>query len=120
MSAGTPGRWLQVVACAHAAVGIATYRRSYAEIARDGVVDTVPDHGERAAAFWFLAAAPALWLIGRLMRSAERSGDTDAQRAAGGVLVALGTAGAAVMPRSGFWAVVAIGIAALRRRRRAR
>lgn len=113
--ARSPGWWLQLIGVAHAGVGAVAYRDALAEIAGDGLVASVPDRGDRATAFWFLATAPALWLAGRLLRSAEASDDRGAQRVAGGVLTATGVAGAAAMPVSGFWTVVAVGIAALRR-----
>ena len=100
---------------AHACVGVVLYRRPLAEIARAWLVNSVPDVGDRATAFWFMAVAPTLWLGGRLLRSAETSGDLAAQRAGGTVLTATGLLGSAAMPASGFWGVVAVGISSLRR-----
>lgn len=114
---GSPGRLLQIVAVAHAGVGAVLHRDALADVVRRGVLGSVPDRGDRATAFWFMAAAPALWLGGRLLRSAESSGDLDAQAAAGRVLIATGVVGSAAMPVSGFWALAAIGISALRGRR---
>lgn len=111
----SPGWWLQFLGAAHVAVGVVLYRRPLAEIARKGVVASVPDLGDRATAFWFMAAAPTLWLGGRLLRSAEAHGDVAAQRAAGRLLAVTGAVGSAAMPASGFWGVVAVGVAALRR-----
>lgn len=116
----SPGWWLQFLGYAHAGVGAVLYRDPLADIARDKVFRSVPDHGDRATAFWFTVAAPALWLGGRLLRSAESAGDLDGQRAAGSVLTATGLVGAAAMPLSGFWGVAAVGIAALRRSLRSR
>jgi hypothetical protein len=116
----SPGWWLQVIGVAHAGVGIALHRGEYAALWRDGFIGQVPDRGDRAAAFWFMAAAPALWTIGRLLRSAELAEDADAQRYAGAMLTGLGLTGSAAMPESGFWAVGATGLAALRRARRSR
>lgn len=107
-----------MVGAVHVGVGVALYRTELAEIARAGVVNAVPDRGGRATAFWFLAPAPALWLGGRLLRSAEANDDHAAQRAAGVALTATGLACAAAMPASGFWALTAVGVAALRRGRR--
>ena len=114
-SGRSPGWWLQFLGAAHAAVGVVLYRQPLAEIAREGVVASVSDRGDRATAFWFMAAAPTLWLGGRLLRSAESNGDLAAQRAAGRVLAVTGAVGSAVMPVSGFWGVVAVGVASLRR-----
>ncbi|MBW1597059.1 DUF6463 family protein [Streptomyces sp. JJ38] len=111
----SPGRWLQIIGVAHTAIGIPLYGAELRGIVRDGIVDTVPDHGERAAAFWYLTAGPGMWLAGRLLRSAERSDDVAAQRVAGGFVAATGAAGALLMPRSGFWALAAVGATAFRR-----
>ncbi len=111
----SPGWWLQCLGMTHGVVGVVLYRQPLTEIARDRIVGSVPDLGDRATAFWFAAVAPTLWLGGRLLRSAETSGDAAAQRAAGTVLTAAGLLGSAAMPASGFWGVVAVGIAAVRR-----
>lgn len=114
----SPGFWLQALAVAHAGTGVLTYREPLAEIGLDGVVNAVPDRGDRATAFWFLGAAPLLWLAGRLLRSAEASGDRAAQRSAGAALTTCGVVGSAAMPNTGFWAVAGLGVWALRRGRR--
>ena len=111
----SPGWWLQFLGVAHGVVGVILYRQPLAQIARDDIVNSVPDLGDRATAFWFMAVAPNLWLGGRLLRSAVTLGDVAAQRTAGGVLTATGVLGSAVMPISGFWALAAVGIASLRR-----
>ena len=111
----SPGSWLQFLGVAHAGVGVVLYHDALADIARAKVVNSVPDRGDEATAFWFMAVAPTLWLSGRLLRSAESGGDLAGQRAAGGVLVATGLVGTAAMPLSGFLGVTAVGVAALRR-----
>ena len=110
----SPGWWLQLIACGHAAVGTVVYRDALAGIVRDKVFRAVPDRGDRATAFWFMAAAPSLWITGRLLRSAEAMGDVRGQRIAGGVVAGLGLTGATAMPISGFWALAAVGFAAAR------
>ncbi|RCG22061.1 hypothetical protein DTL70_16475 [Streptomyces diacarni] len=112
------GWWVQATAVGHGTIGAALYRDVLADMARAGVVGSVPERGDRAAAFWFLAAAPALWMGGRLLRSAEEHGDTAAQRAAGATLLGVGAVGAAAMPKGGFWALLGLGGEALRRSRR--
>jgi hypothetical protein len=111
----SPGWWLQLLGVAHACVGVVVYHDALTDIATAGVINSVPDRGDRATAFWFMTAAPTLWLGGRLLRSAESAGDLAGQRAAGAVLTAAGLVGTAVMPVSGFPAVAAVGSAAVRR-----
>ncbi|MEU0101539.1 DUF6463 family protein [Streptomyces sp. NPDC006267] len=108
MTRGSAGRWLQAVGIAHGAIGAVAYRDVFAGVGRQ-VVDSVPERGDRAAAFWFMAAAPTLWLGGRLLRSAEEHGDVPAQRAAGIALTAVGVVGTVAMPKSGFPSLVGIG-----------
>ena len=104
-----PGRpWLQVVGLGHGAIGLWTYRDVLAGIAREvrqrgpaAIVGAVPDRGDRATAFWFLVAAPALWSIGRTLEPGDR--------AAGGVLATTGVVGTVLMPTSGFPALAALG-----------
>ncbi len=103
---------------AHGAVGAVLYRDVLADMARANPLGSVPDRGDRATAFWFLAAAPALWMGGRLLRSAEEHGDIPAQRAAGVVLTAVGLAGTAAVPKGGFPALAGLGGLLLRRSRR--
>ena len=111
----SPGWWLQLVGAAHGGVAAASYRDVYAEIARRGLLASVPDRGDRATAFWFAVGAPSMWIGGRLLRSAEATDDGPAQRAAGRVLLAVGLTGGALNPLSGFWALAAVGYASLKR-----
>ncbi|WP_433787758.1 DUF6463 family protein [Actinomycetospora sp. CA-101289] len=101
----TVGRALQVVALGHAAVGTWLYRDVLAEVGRDvrtrgpgALRGAVPDRGDRATAFWFLVAAPALWTVGRTLTPGDRVG--------GGVLALTGVAGSVLMP--GGWPAVAV------------
>lgn len=101
----------------HLAWGLLAYRKPLAELARDGVADSVGDgifrrdHSQdgRAAAFWFLFAAPMMGVLGHLVEAAERNGDARALRTSGRALIGLGTASSIFMPRSGFPAVPLIG-----------
>ena len=113
----SPSWWLQFLSVAHVGVGAIRYRVALGDIARRRLLNSVSASADNAAAFWFMAVAPALWVSGRLLRSAEASGDLDAQRAAGAVLTAVGVVGSSAIGRrpSGFWGVTAVGIALLRR-----
>lgn len=115
MKQRSAGRWLQVVALGHGAVGAVVYRDVLTDMGRGKLLNSVPERGDRAAAFWFMASAPALWVGGRLLRSAEEHQDIPAQRAAGAVLAAVGVTGTAAMPKSGFPTLVGIGGFVLRK-----
>lgn len=109
MKRRSAGRWLQVVGIGHGVVGAVIHRDVLADMARGNFFNAVPDRDDRSAAFWFMVAAPALWMGGRLLRSAEEHKDVPAQRAAGAVLTAVGVTGTAAMPKSGFLTLVGIG-----------
>ena len=63
----SPGRALMALGAGHAAWGALAYRRELREIAAAGIVDSVGDgnfrqahaRGPRAAAYWFMMAAPS-------------------------------------------------------------
>jgi hypothetical protein len=106
-----------VLAAGHTAWGLLAYREPLREIVRARIVDSVGDgllqkahsRDARAAAFWFMAAAPAAWLAGYLSEAALRAGRTT---------VSIGALGMAVIPRSGFAALTSIGFWLMARARR--
>ena len=106
-AAGGPGRWLRVLGLGHTALGAWIYRDVLAETAHEvrsrgpaALVGAVPFRGDRATAFWFLLAGPALWTVGRTLRPGDR--------VAAGALAATGVAGSVLLP-GGFPAVAALG-----------
>ncbi len=121
----SPGRAIALVGAGHAAWGLVAYRKPLVEILRAGAYDTVGDgifrraHSDdaRAAGFWFMFAAPLMGLCGHLLEVALRSADREAVLAGGRTVLGLGAVGTAVMPRSGFPAVLPIGLWAIRRGR---
>ncbi len=108
------GRLLQLLAVAHTAVGAVFYRKEIRAIARDGVIAAVPNRGAKATAFWFLVPSPLVWIAGRLVRSAEGTGDVRALRTAHRVGAASALAAIICMPVSGFWAWLIISLRGLR------
>jgi Family of unknown function (DUF6463) len=109
----------------HVGWGLLAYRKPLAAWLRDGPIDSVgdglfqPEHSQdaRAAAFWFLFAAPMIGVCGSLVEAAERRGDRPALQGAGRALIAFGTVSAAIIPRSGFPAVPLVGYWLIRRGR---
>jgi hypothetical protein len=81
-------------------------------IADDGFVDAIDGNVERAATFWFLATGVVLFNVGHLTHWAiRRTGRIPA-------LVGWWTLGLAVpslvlLPASGFWLALAVGVLAL-------
>jgi hypothetical protein len=122
----SPGKALMALGAGHTVWGLLAYREPLRELARAGFVDGVGDglfraehsRDARAAAFWFMAAAPLVALGGYLADAAEQAGDRRATAVTGGAVLSVGAAGMAVIPRSGFPAGVSVGLWFLARARR--
>ena len=84
------------------------HSRQLTAIAGDGffgAVELVPAQLDRETAFWHLAFGTTVLILGALVRWAQaRTGTLPAFL--GWSLLAFGMAGAALMPVSGFWAVL--------------
>ena len=113
-----PGRWLRGLSLAHAAVGIAVYRRELREIAADRMVGAVPYRSARAAALWFIGSAFPGWLVGHYVDLATEARDRRALRRVGLLGVAAGVGGALAMPRSPMWIQVLVCVGIVRRSRK--
>ena len=100
----TAGDALTTIGVLHTTVGLAKYRKALRKIVRDGVIDVVEGYLEREATLWFLTCGASLILTGRLARWTQRQTGT-LPSFVGPMLFGLGTVGATLMPRSGFWAI---------------
>jgi hypothetical protein len=122
----SPGYATMLIGYGHAAWGLIVYREPLGEIAAagivrtvgDGIFDTDNDRGPRAAGFWFVFSAPLIVLSGYLLEAALRGGEAHTVKVGGRTVLGIGAVGTAVMPRSGFPAVLPIGYWLLRRARR--
>ena len=108
----------------HNLLGGYLYRRQLAGMARDGLFNSASDavlgtvDGERRhTAFWFLMAGLAFITIGASIRRGAATGERIAPRLGPGMTV-MGALGAASMPVSGFWLLLAEGVTATVLRRR--
>ena len=108
------GRLLKVTAVGHALVGLALFHAVLLDIAGDGVLGTVGAQLDRQAAFWFLLFSPVCFALGQIV---ER-GDRRTRAIVGWNLLLIGGIGAAMMPVSGFWIVLAIAPLVLHAARR--
>jgi len=108
---------LRILALAHAAVGIAVYRRELRAIARDGTFASVPYRGPKATAFWFFMPSPLIWVIGGLVAKAEEANDWSAVRDAHRFSLFSALAATVLLPVSGFWGWLAISLRGLLRAR---
>ena len=117
------GPVLLAIGAAHVALGAARYRSTFRAMAADGLVDSVRRPAgsavgslERERAFWFEMTGVALVLLGGLATGVERDGH-DLPRGAGWGVGATALAGGALVPKSGFWALLAPAALVLRPRR---
>jgi uncharacterized protein DUF6463 len=114
-----PGRLLMVTGIGHAVVGLLLFHHALSAIVDDGLVNTVGrNQFDREAAFWFLLFSPICVALGQLVNHAIARGDRRVLRILGGHLLAIAIVGAAIMPISGFWIVMAIAPLVLQAARR--
>jgi hypothetical protein len=107
----------------HNLIGAWLYRRQLAGVVHDGLVDAVENprlHGaersRRETALWFLMSGAAFMTLGAGLRRSS-AGDGAIRPIATG-MTAMGAVGAVAMPKSGFWLLLAEGVAARRLSRR--
>jgi len=116
------GYLLMTVAIGHALVGLILYRGSLGAICAAGFFNTIRPgvDFDRQAAFWFLTFSPLVFLLGQIANRALDRRDASVLSLIGWYLVGLGVVGAAVLPISGNWTLVAVGAVVLRAARQAR
>ena len=103
------GRGLIATGIGHTVVGLFLFRQPLAAIFGDGVINAIgAGQFDRAAAFWFLLFSPICVALGQIVDQALERGDRRTLRIVGGNLLGIGIVGAAIMPISGFWLVIAI------------
>jgi hypothetical protein len=107
----------------HNLLGGYLYRRQLTGMARDGLLNSASDarlgtvDGERRqAAFWFLMGGLAFITMGASIRRSAAAAEPIAPALGPGMTV-MGAVGAASMPASGFWLLLAEGVAATYLRR---
>jgi Family of unknown function (DUF6463) len=108
----------------HNLLGTYLYRGQLAGMASDRIIGSASDarlgtvDGERRqTALWFFVGGTTLVAMGASIRRAARD-DERIPAALGPGMTAIGAIGAATMPFSGFWLIIAEGIAATVLRRR--
>jgi hypothetical protein len=108
------GTMLLAIALLHLLVGVVLYRDVLLEVAREGVLATVPDFGDRAAAYWFLITGLCLFALGACVRDAERE-RSFVPRSLPATLALLTFAIVAPMPVSCGWLIAPVAWLAYRR-----
>ena len=112
---GTAARLLALTGIGHTLVGLVLFRQPLRAILDDGIVNSIGQgQFDRGAAFWFLLFSPICLALAQIVSHAVARGDGRTLRIIGGYLLAMGVLGAAVMPISGFWILIAIAPLLLR------
>jgi hypothetical protein len=111
----TNGMLLVAIGLVHQVFGLAVGRHILVAIARDGVVGAIEPDPLRSIFFWYFFLGLVVLVLGGLLHQLEREGRR-ATRALGWQLGALGLAGGALIPASGFWALLPVAWRILRAR----
>lgn len=104
----TSGSWLIATGVLHNLVGLALGGAVIGSILEGGVLNAATRMDQQAI-FWFEVSGLLMMMLGGVMRRSERAGE-GLPTWLGWSLLALGLTGAACMPASGFWLVVAQGV----------
>ena len=109
------GTMLLGVAALHLGVACILYAVPWMQIVQDGVFASVPDFGDRAAAFWFAITGLLVVVLGACVLDLERRELALPAPLAPGLLL-LTVAAVIPMPSSGGWLFALIAGVAQRRR----
>ena len=119
--AGVAGPLMMITAVGHAAVGVALFSEPLGAMVAEGVINTIQPpvvsaqpHFDRIAAFWFLLFTPVLFLFGQTINHAVSRRDAGSIRLIGWYLIGIGAVGAAILPVSGNWLLLPLGVIALK------
>lgn len=102
------GRLIIATAILHITLGIAFYAKPLHDIAAAGLLDTI-SNADRDAAFWFMFGGMLWLMIGYLAHWTQRKTGT-LPAAFGWGTIALSIAGIIIMPASGAWLVLGLGV----------
>jgi hypothetical protein len=108
------GRALMGIAAVHLAFGLVVFWAKLAEIAARGVFNSVGTDPEIGAVVWFVLFSAPFYLLGLLVDEMEKRGQ-QLPKTLGWGLLAMAVLGVVLMPDSGFWLVLPVGFALLRR-----
>ena len=110
----TVSRALKVTAVGHTLVGLILFAEPLQATVREGIVGAIVPHFDRVAAFWFLLFSPALYMLAQVIDRAVASRTPEVVRVVSWYLLVLGIIGAVMIPLSGFWLLMAIGLLGIR------
>ncbi len=108
-------------AVGHALVGFVLFRQPITAIVAAGFVNAIQPpfyaaepNFDRIATFWFLLFSPVLLLLGQITNRAVNNADAHTLELVGRYLMVIGALGSVVLPVSGNWVLIALGVVVLR------
>lgn len=93
----------------HTLVGLAYYADEVSGFFRDGILASVTEGTSGEIAFWFLLMGAFLILSGVMARSYQRQTGT-LPMSFGWIMLVVSAIGAVMMPASGFWLGIGLGV----------
>ncbi len=103
------GRLLVLTGIGHCLVGLAYYSGPLGDIVQGGFFDSIGTNAERDAALWFMVCGVLLVFLGGFVHWTQaRLGTLPAFFGWG--IVAVSVTGALLMPASGFWLTLLLGM----------
>ncbi len=104
------GYWFFATGLLHVGIGVVKLSGPVAEIARAGYFNAVEPHIERSEAFWFFFSGALMLLLGQAYIWIERKLNRRVPAFLGWQMAAIATVGTVLMPASGFFIVIPLGI----------
>ena len=101
-----------ILGAMHLLTGVVFYMDPLLEIGRNGLIAAVPDFGDLSTAFWFMMFGVLLVWVGMLARQ-YGAYSAELPTGFGWQMVVLGLVGGLMMPISGFWLAIPIGLLAI-------
>lgn len=107
------GKWMMFVALGHTAVAVAFFSNGYREVMAQGFFNAVRSE-KSGLAVWFMLFGFLLFIAGMLVSALEKQA-APIPLAIGVALLLLTVLGVSLMPVSGFWLMIPVIVALLRR-----
>ena len=109
------GPWLLAVAALHTVFALLVFGPVIQEVLERGVFNTVGRDARVGVAVWFVLFGFGIALLGLAVQVLERTAPQANVRAIGAGLLLLTLLGVTLMPASGFWLVLPVALAMLRK-----
>jgi hypothetical protein len=105
------GACLLAIAGLHTVYAGVFFHQPLLELLQRGLFDSVGREARLGAPVWFVLAGALMAVLGLAVSGLERAGQAATLRQLGWALLALVLVSLVLMPRSGFWLVLAVAVA---------